>query len=132
MAIREFFKWLMKPDHRIPDSAKEFRTDEWLQQKSEENWARVPEEKRKLCVEHLRSVLSPVALPDLCEAFEKNDFGPFFHFSGGMGVRNILRDVMKDDELPKVKYDSGYEYSNWDDFYMAALRQAVAPKEGEA
>jgi hypothetical protein len=41
---------------------------------------------------------------------------------------------MKDDELPKVKYPGGgdYEYSNWDDFYMAALRQAVAPKEGEA
>lgn len=105
-----------------------------LQKMSEENWARVDPEKRKLCVEHLRKVIPKSEQVELALAFRSDDFDGWFHFSGGMAVRNTLRDVMKDDELPGVKYSGGgdYEYQNWDDFYMAALRQAVDPKEGEA
>jgi hypothetical protein len=106
--------------------------NEWLQQKSEENWARVPEEKRKLCVEHLRSLILPDEEEELRGMFETGNFDGWFHFGGGMGIRNVLRQVMKDGELPGVEYEGGLEYQNWDDFYMAALRQAVAPKEGEA
>jgi hypothetical protein len=108
---------------------------EWLQQKSEENWSRVPEEKRAECVLHLREVIGANDLPVLRKMFEDDDFDGWFHFSGGMSVRNTLRDVMKDDELPGVKYDhleGDHEYSNWDDYYMAALRQAIVPKDGEA
>jgi len=108
-------------------------THEELQQFAEDNWSRVNPEKRKACVEHLRSELSVSETSDLKKTFEQNDWSPWWHFDGGMYVRNLLRDVMKDDELPGVRYPGGdtYEFRNWDDFYMAALRQAVAPKEGE-
>jgi hypothetical protein len=108
--------------------------DKTLQEFAEKNWARVPEAKRKLCVEHLRKTIIPMDQAELKEQFETGKFNPWFHFTSGMTVRNALRDVMKDDELPGVAYPGGdsYEFHNWDDFYMAALRQAVAPKEGEA
>lgn len=109
-------------------------THEWLQKKSEENWARVPWPKRVECALHLRHVIPAEDQDALRKMFETGDWDSWFHFSGGMAVRNSLRDVMKDDELPGVKYDhieGEHEYSNWDDYYMAALRQAVAPKEGE-
>lgn len=45
------------------------------------------------------------------------DLVPFysFHHAEGMGVRNLLRKVIADDELPS---------GNWDDFYVAALLRA--------
>jgi hypothetical protein len=106
-----------------------------LQEFAEKNWARVPDDKRKACVEHLREIMPQDMTDYVRHSFTGGDeLHAWFHFSEGMGIRNALREVMKDDELPKVKYSGGgdYEYSNWDDFYMAALRQAVAPKEGEA
>lgn len=39
-----------------------------------------------------------------------------FHFSEGMGIRNLLRGVILDEELPS---------GNWDDYYVAALLTAV-------
>jgi hypothetical protein len=107
-------------------------SQEQLQKFAEDNWARVPDDKRKACVEHLREILPQDLTDYVKQSF--TDLHSWFHFSEGMAIRNALREVMKDDELPKVKYPGGgdYEYSNWDDFYMAALRQAVAPKEGEA
>jgi hypothetical protein len=105
---------------------------ERLQQKSEENWSRVDPHKRLVLARHLRLVILAEDQVALKEMFEKGDFDGWFHFEGGMAVRNTLREVMKDDELPGVKYDGDREFKNWDDFYMAALRQAVAPKEGEA
>src|SRR6266576_3946149 len=100
---------------------------EELQQFAEDNWQRVEPEKRKLCVEHLRSLFSPEDFEFFKKAFEIGEFGSWFHFAEGMAIRNALRDVIKDDELPGVKYSGGdtYEFKNWDDFYMAALRQAV-------
>ena len=108
-----------------------------LQQKSEENWARVEDWKKAKCVLYLRQELHPEDIKDLAQEFAKlettgEDVGdPFFHFGTGMAIRNMLRDVVKDDELPPVRYESGPDMQNWDDFYMAALRQAVAPKDGE-
>jgi hypothetical protein len=108
--------------------------DKTLQEFAEKNWARVPEKKRKECVEYLRKIIIPMDQAELKKEFEDGKFNPWFHFTSGIHVRNALRKVMKDDELPGVCYPGGgdYEYKNWDDFYMAALRQAVAPKEGEA
>lgn len=39
-----------------------------------------------------------------------------FHHAEGMGIRNLLRGVILDEELPS---------GNWDDFYVAALLTAV-------
>lgn len=39
-----------------------------------------------------------------------------FHFSEGMGIRNLLRDIIKDNQLPS---------GNWDDYYVEALLRAA-------
>lgn len=41
---------------------------------------------------------------------------PFFHFSWGMGVRNLLRGIVLDEELPEID-----GLRNWDDYYIGAL-----------
>lgn len=42
-----------------------------------------------------------------------------FHFHGGMAVRNLLRKVIRDDELPS---------GNWDDYYVQALEAAAGKR----
>lgn len=42
-----------------------------------------------------------------------------FHFSGGRAVRNIIRQVVRDDKLPD---------QNWDDYYYGAI-SALAAEE---
>lgn len=95
-------------------------TDEELREFEEQNWARVPEADRQRCVEHLRLWLKDP------EEWRAGLDSPGFHFFAGMSVRNALRDVLTDDELPEVTYPDGHAYRNWDDFYMAALREALA------
>jgi hypothetical protein len=46
-----------------------------------------------------------------------------FHLSGGMVTRNILREVILDEELPAVIYPDGSASRNWDDFYTGALEE---------
>jgi hypothetical protein len=46
---------------------------------------------------------------------------PLAHFGVGMGIRNLLREVLPDDKLPPVVYEGGMSYSNWDDYYVGAL-----------
>jgi hypothetical protein len=41
-------------------------------------------------------------------------------FGGGMQIRNRLRDVLTDDQLPPVDYPEG-PMQNWDDFYTGAI-----------
>lgn len=51
-----------------------------------------------------------------------------FHFSTGMAVRNVLREVIKDDELPPVTYDHydpPVQAQNWDDYYVGVLNEAI-------
>lgn len=47
------------------------------------------------------------------------------HFGFGMGVRNVLREVVKDDELPPLRHFDGRFYSNWDDWYVEVLEEAA-------
>lgn len=110
-------------------------------------WNRVDPEIRKRSVDHLRSSLSPESLEAVRVAVER--YGrhewlhkpPFamlvrdedgemqmpFHFSGGMAIRNLLREVVKDDELPSFDewYGEGTDVRNWDDFYVQALTEAA-------
>lgn len=56
-----------------------------------------------------------------------------FHFSTGMSVRNVLRGVFSDDELPPITYDHydpPIEAQNWDDYYIAVLEEAIQPTDG--
>jgi hypothetical protein len=45
---------------------------------------------------------------------------------GGMAIRNLLREAVKDDELPPAPYPGGVSYSNWDDYYVQAVKAAAA------
>lgn len=121
----------MADSEGLAETSYKVMSHEELQQYAEDNWSRVPAEKRELCVRHLRSLIWEDRTT-LQEWFKKDEFPMFFHFDGGMAVRNALRDVMRDEELPRIDYGNGFYEQNWDDFYMAALRQAVAPKDGEA
>lgn len=50
-----------------------------------------------------------------------------WHMSGGMALRNLLRDKgFRDDELPGLpEFYDGADISTWDDFYVQALEAAV-------
>jgi hypothetical protein len=57
-------------------------------------------------------------------------FPRHFHFSEGMAVRNLLRDVLRDEQLPPVEYPVG-PMRNWDDYYMGALDELLEGCEYE-
>jgi hypothetical protein len=104
-----------------PSRDKEHPPDD-LDRKTEENWARVPEGTRQRCAEHLRRSVQPELLAKWRDQLER---GMAIGSDTGMAVRNALRAVLPDEKLPGVDYGDGSEYSNWDDFYTAALREAV-------
>ena len=92
-----------------------------------ENWNRVPEEQRLMCLRHL-SVQIPA---EVLEKFQtQHSRGERiagdvlgFHFGGGMLVRNTLREVLPDGNLPTIKQQNGELAQNWDDFYTGALEE---------
>jgi hypothetical protein len=47
-----------------------------------------------------------------------------FHFGTGMQIRNCLREVIRDEELPAVDYD-GHDFRNWDDWYHSVLERML-------
>lgn len=99
-------------------------TQEELMKLSRENWLKIPEDKRKACLDHLRGWI-PL---DVIVHWKEHGIGhfmvkgkdcrdPMFHLGGGMQVRNRLRDIVKDEDLPGDK--------NWDDYYMGALEELL-------
>lgn len=51
---------------------------------------------------------------------------PWFHLREGMQIRNRLRDILKDDDLPGVQYpDTPELMHNWDDFYYGAIHELL-------
>jgi hypothetical protein len=49
-----------------------------------------------------------------------------FHFGTGMSIRNCLREVIRDEELPGVYYeDDQREYRNWDDWYTSVVERLI-------
>lgn len=51
----------------------------------------------------------------------------YWHFSGGMAVRNHLRKTIPDADLPPFDeyYGVGTDVRNWDDYYEFALRHVA-------
>jgi hypothetical protein len=100
-----------------------------------ENWNRLSEHDRAVCLDHLRSTMQ--GWPHIVERWRKQvaageEIGSDdvrFHFGGGMAVRNILRQVLPDYKLPKIKQSDGTLAQNWDDFYHGALHALAT--EGE-
>lgn len=51
-----------------------------------------------------------------------------YHFAVGMGVRNCLRAIIPDDQLPGVRYDHVEDsplFKNWDDYYVEVMEAAA-------
>jgi hypothetical protein len=92
-------------------------TDVELEELSDANWLSIPEAQRSLCKAHLLEEVPAEAWVELKE----HGFDPIFHFRGGMAVRNCLRDVLLDKDLPRDK--------NWDDYYMGCLREILREME---
>ena len=105
----------------------------------------LPPDLQKKAVEYLRFRLDPDSIKYLRELHERDpEWGDEltaeqheemkkkygftvpspFHFGTGMAIRNVLREVIKDDELPGVHYDEG-EMHNWDDWYHGVLNELV-------
>lgn len=99
-----------------------------LDQYHKERWAELSPELQRKAVAYLSDKLPPNFLTEVAAAHREygpewvNQIGkkddPFyvFHMMDGMGVRNLLRDVILDKELPT---------GNWDDFYTQALEEAA-------
>lgn len=85
-----------------------------------DNWSKVPEEQRKKCTDHLVACLPQ----SLLLFWKTNGFPSYFHFYSGVTVRDILRQVMADDELPPISYADGPS-CNWDDYYTGALDEVL-------
>lgn len=102
------------------------------------NWDRIPAEQRKKCLDHLRDwigadIIAQWKAQHAAGDRIASDIPGFHHLGGGMRIRNRLRDVMKDAELPAVVgpaggYPTGEEVRNWDDFYTGALEELVEEK----
>jgi hypothetical protein len=87
-------------------------TEDELEKLSDANWLSIPDDQRLLCKAYIRATV-----PDSVWLYWKKGFPPGFHFGGGMAVRNCLRDVLLDENLPRDK--------NWDDYYMGCLREIL-------
>lgn len=99
------------------------------------NWDRVPAEHRATCLDHLRGwiradIIAQWKAQHAAGERIASDTPGFHHLGGGMEIRNRLRDVMEDSELPAVVgpaggYPLGEEMRNWDNFYTGALEELV-------
>lgn len=95
-----------------------------------QNWALVSKEGREACLAKLRKMTPPEMLEKWKEQLARGErIGSDsleFHFGIGMQIRNTLRSVLVDDELPDVEYEDGSRHRNWDDFYMGALEELAS------
>lgn len=122
-----------------PMSPKRGSLDDW----SRSNWDRVPESQRRRCLDHLRDWVPKDVLSKWREQHSRGErIGwdvPGFHFGGGMSIRNRLRAVLSDGDLPPASTPPdaasaaplpGPGESNWDDFYTGALEELVEGARG--
>ncbi len=111
----------------VPKKEKEL--EDW----SKANWAKIPEDKRLACLGVLQGFLPVEYIAELEQRVALGlaimTISPRFHFGEGMQIRNMLRSVLPDEQLPPVKQEhlaSAPEARNWDDFYIGALHALVA------
>ncbi|MGY3445487.1 hypothetical protein [Bradyrhizobium sp. USDA 4473] len=94
-----------------------------------ERWARVPEPIRKSVEQYVAARLPDDILAKLDDLHARGipiDSDPaFFHFGGGLVVRNLCRERLSDQELAKYCPFCG----DWDDFYVAVLAAIGAMRD---
>lgn len=119
MTLRMFCEHWSEPER--PRGALETQSDTY--------WATVPEADRKRCLDHLRSKVPADVIAKWQAQYERgNCIGSDdirFHLGVGMTVRNTLREVLKDSELPGSA--SVMRGLHWDDYYVGALHALVQP-----
>lgn len=91
-----------------------------------QNWNRLDEDTRKKCVDHLDGWIPEEIIREWkVDGYDE----PGFHmWGGGMSIRNRLRDVVLDVELPIIENmmdGSPYGSQNWDDYYTGALDELL-------
>jgi hypothetical protein len=117
------------PKHEEPRGA--------LETWSEANWAKVPALIRRDVEAYLKEQVEEHAPDMLAKWRDQHDRGvrigsddPMFHLQAGMTVRNVCRDQLTDEELPRVTVDhAGKSYGpsqNWDDYYFGVLAAIAA------
>lgn len=86
----------------------------------------LPEPLRSRAVTHLRGVMSDSLKAHARELIAKDprEWWVSYHFSTGMWVRNQLRTVIPDTELPEHPAADGTMSRNWDDWYVSVLEEA--------
>jgi hypothetical protein len=87
-------------------------------------WAQVPELIRNDVEQHVSANLPPDVLAKLRDLHARGiPIGTdpaFFHFGGGMAVRNLCRERLTDGEL------ATYCLGDWDTYYVAVLTAIAA------
>jgi hypothetical protein len=92
-------------------------------------WARVPEAIRKDVEQYVAVRLSADLLEKLHDLHARGESisrdHAFFHFGGGMAVRNLCRDRLNDDALAAY----GGFGSDWDSCYVGLLAAIAAMRQ---
>ena len=101
----------------LPDWDEPFNPDSF----SNGQWAKVSEPIRKIVEQHVAAHLPADILAKLrdlhAHGLPISDDDAFFHFGGGLVVRNLCRERLDDDELAAC----GGLGANWDDCYIGVL-----------
>ena len=108
----------------LPDFDEPFDPDLF----SKKLWAKVPEPIRKIVEQHVAAHLPDEILAKLRDLHARgipiSSDPAFFHFGGGMAVRNLCRERLSDDELAAHCF-----LGNWDDCYIGVLAAIGAMRQ---
>jgi hypothetical protein len=95
---------------------------------SEKRWAQVPEHIRKDVEQHVLSNLPADLLAKLRDLHARgipiSSEDAFFHFGGGMAVRNLCRERLTDKELAAYCL-----FGDWDGCYIGILVAIAAMRQ---
>ena len=97
-----------------------------------ERWSEVPQPIRKIVEQHVATRLPAKILAKLRDLHARGtsiSFDPaFFHFGGGMAVRNLCRERLSDNELAACCGLGG----DWDNCYIGVLAAIAATPSRQA
>jgi hypothetical protein len=93
---------------------------------SKKEWAKVPEPIRKIVEQHVAANLPAKTLAKLRDLYARgipiDSDDAFFHFGGGMAVRNLCRERLDDRDLAACVGLGG----DWDNCYMGVFAAIAA------
>ena len=99
---------------------------------SKKRWTQVPESIRKDVEQHVLAHLPADLLAKLRDLHARglpiSSDNAFFHFGGGMAIRNLCRERLSDDEL-KACCPLVIGGGDWDDYYIGVLAAIAAMRQ---